>query len=77
MYTEVQVLCSKKDAIDIDTLSDFQDLVEKLIENDTNKLTVYYDLDDVKRAAKVFFLCYYVSIIIFTKLFNSESVGER
>ena len=75
MYTEVQALCSKKDAIDIDTLSDFQDLVEKLIENDTNKLTVFYDLDDVKQAAKVLFLCYYVGIIIFTKPFNSV-LGE-
>jgi hypothetical protein len=56
MYTEV--LCSKKDAIDIDTLPDFRDLVEKLIENDTNKLTVFYDLDDVKRAAKVLLSLY-------------------
>jgi hypothetical protein len=56
-----EVLCSKKDAVDIDTLPDFQDLVKKLIENDTNKLTVFYDLDDVKRAAKVLLSLYTTS----------------
>lgn len=63
MYPEV--VCSKKDAVDIDTLPDFQDLVKKLIENDINKLTVFYDLDDVKRAAKVL-LSLYTSASLFS-----------
>ena len=63
MYPGVD--CSKKDAVDIDTLPDFQDLVKKLIENDINKLTVFYDLDDVKRAAKVL-LSLYTSASLFS-----------
>jgi len=43
----------KKDAIDVDSFAEYQELVHQVLHCQPHKLTVFVDLDDVKKAAKV------------------------
>jgi hypothetical protein len=51
----------KKDAIDVDELSEYTELVAKILDEQPSKLTVFVNLEDVKLAHKVivskFILC--------------------
>ena len=44
---------SKKDAIDVDSYPDYQEVVLQILKGTPSHLTVYVNLDDVKAARKV------------------------
>lgn len=51
----VLIICARKNhAIDIDTFSDYKEFVNQIQKNKPSKLTVFLDLNDVKKAAKVY-----------------------
>lgn len=55
--------CRKKDAIDVESSMDFQELVANIFESQPSKLTVYFSLDTAKEAAKVcilILLCFHL-----------------
>ena len=53
-WCTVTTVSRKKDAIDIDSLGDYKELVAQLLKSEPSKLTVFLSLKDVKKAAKVF-----------------------
>ena len=48
------ILCNrKKDAVDVDSFTDYKSLVDQILNKEPNKLTIFVHLDDVKKSAKV------------------------